>query len=334
MKAPDFWYRPPGLEARLLAPLGCAFDLAGRLRHLRARPVTLPVPLVCIGNFVAGGAGKTPIALAVAPLLEGWGLRPHFLSRGYGGRMTGPVLVAPDHHGAAEVGDEPLLLAKAAPTWVARDRIQGAAAALAAGARTLILDDGFQNPALNHRLSVVVVDGNAGFGNGCVIPAGPLRERAERGLARASALVILGRDRVGIGARLDAWTRDNGRIIPRFNAALAPEPAAAEALASQRLLAFAGIGRPAKFFDTCAELGAELIATESFPDHHPYRRDEVTALIARARKQRAVPVTTAKDWVRLPTDLRADIAVLSVTVTWHDPTGFARFLANGIGHHV
>ncbi len=177
MRAPEFW-QSDGALARLLAPLGAAYGLAGRLRRARARPAACGVPVVCIGNLVAGGAGKTPVALAVAGRLQDQGRAVQLLTRGYGGRARGPLRVEPGRQGAAEVGDEALLLAARAPTWVARDRAAGAAAAVAAGAEVLVMDDGFQNPALAKDLSLLVVDGASGFGNGRVMPAGPARRRS------------------------------------------------------------------------------------------------------------------------------------------------------------
>ena len=321
MKAPAFWYRPAGSAAFLLEPVARIWDAAGRWRRAGTVPFSPGVPVVCVGNLVAGGAGKTPVALAVGGLLAGRGLAPHFLSRGYGGRLAGPLRVDATRHRADEVGDEPLLLAAGAPTWIGRDRAAAARLAVAGGAGTLVLDDGFQNSALSYRLSLVVVDGAMGFGNRRVIPAGPLRERVEAGLARASALVILGEDRTGVGAG----------PLPVFRARLAPDPVAAEELRGQRLLAFAGIGRPAKFFETLEQLGADLADRVAFADHHAYGAGDLDRLVARAGRLGARLVTTAKDHVRLPRAARAGVAVLPVTVAWEDGDGFARLLAAAVG---
>ncbi len=326
LKAPDFWSQPPGLAAWALAPLGWLYDGAGRLRRWRTMPLDPGPPVICVGNLVAGGAGKTPVALAVAGWLRERAVAVHLLSRGYGGCLTGPVRVALGDHEAVQVGDEPLLLAAAGPTWVARDRAAGAMAARAAGAKALVLDDGFQNPALRYRLALLVVDGTAGFGNGRVIPAGPLREPVWRGLRRASALVILGQDRAGIAAEVAGWTASTGLSLPMLQAALVPDPAVVERLRGRRLLAFAGIGRPDKFFETCRALGGVLVETLAFPDHHPYRSDEIAALLDRARAHGAEPVTTAKDAARLPAALRAQIQVVPVTVAWQEPDRFAALL--------
>ncbi|HYE51438.1 MAG TPA: tetraacyldisaccharide 4'-kinase [Azospirillaceae bacterium] len=303
MRAPGFWYAPPGPAAAALAPLGVLYAAGGRLRRRLARPWRAPVPVVCLGNLVAGGAGKTPAALAVMERLAARGLAAHFLSRGHGGSLRGPVRVDPARHTAAEVGDEPLLLAGTAPAWVSRDRAAGARAAAAAGAAAIVMDDGFQNPGLAKDLSLLVVDGGAGFGNGRVIPAGPLREPLADGLARAQAVLLVGDDRAGAGAALA------GRL-PLLRARLVPDAAAVTALAGRPCLAFAGIGRPAKFFDTCREAGLELAGAVPFPDHHPYRESEVAALLERARRLGATAVTTEKDAVRLPGPLRGEVAVL------------------------
>ncbi len=322
MRAPEFW-QSDGALTRLLAPLGVAYGLAGRLHRARARPVACGVPVVCIGNLVAGGAGKTPVALAVAGRLQDQGRAVQLLTRGYGGRARGPLRVDPGRQGPAEVGDEALLLAARAPTWVARDRAAGAAAAVAAGAEVLVMDDGFQNPALAKNLSLLVVDGASGFGNGRVMPAGPLREGLAGGLARAQGLVLLGPDRCALAAALGG----RGGRLPLLEADLEPDPAARARLAGQRVLAFAGIGRPAKFFDSLRGLGAELVETRDYPDHHPYGRAEIEALLARAARLEARAVTTEKDRVRLPAALAARVEVLPVQVAWRDPAALDGLLA-------
>ncbi len=320
MKTPAFWYRPPGLASTLLAPLGALYGLAGRRRIAGTVPRRIGVPVACVGNLVAGGAGKTPVGLALIAALQARGIAVHALTRGHGGREAGPLAVDPGRHGAADVGDEALLLAGAAPCWVARDRLAGAERAVAAGAKAIVMDDGFQNPALHKDLALIVADGAVGFGNGRLVPAGPLRERVADGLARADALVILGEDRHGL-AKLAG-----GR--PVLAARLEPDPAAAARLAGRDVLAFAGIGRPEKFFATLEALGARLVGRVPFADHHPYRAAEVAALIDRAAELGALPVTTAKDAVRLPQDLRAKVAVLPVTVRWADERALAALLTH------
>lgn len=314
MRAPSFWTRPGPIPS-LLRPLGHLWAAAGAWRHARTQPWRAPVPVICVGNLVLGGAGKTPVVISLARLLRKEGFRPHIVSRGYGGRLGGPVAVDPGRHGAAEVGDEPLLLVKAAPTWVARDRRAGILAAVAGGADSVLLDDGFQNPAVAKDLSLVVIDRAYGFGNGEVFPAGPLRERPETGLARAGAVILLG---------------EYGEVAlpppcpPLLRARLVVTDA--PPLAGRRVLAFAGIGRPAKFYATLAEQGAVLAGRRDFPDHHPYRRAEIERIVGAAERSGALPVTTEKDWVRLPAALRDRIARISIAVEWMDEAAVKQLL--------
>ncbi|CAK0759022.1 Tetraacyldisaccharide 4'-kinase [Azospirillaceae bacterium] len=314
MKAPTFWLRsPPTLKARALAPIGAVYSAVGWWRHKITQPWTAEIPVICVGNLVAGGAGKTPVAMALAELLLGrneTGQTPvHFITRGYGGRLKGPTQVDPDQHSAVDVGDEALLLAERAPTWVAHRRQDGAKAAECAGAKLIILDDGFQNPGLAKTASLIVADGGTGFGNGCVIPSGPLREPITRGLKRADAVIVVGEDRAGVVKTVA------GRL-PIFKARIAPEPALKERLEGERVLAFAGIGHPEKFFATCAATGARLIDCVSFPDHYPYLPEEIVTLANRARQAGAILVTTAKDAVRIRPDLRPMVLTLSVRLLW------------------
>jgi tetraacyldisaccharide 4'-kinase len=317
MRAPEFWAHDT-LPGRLLRPLGEAYGLAGRLRRRLARPTRVAVPVVCIGNLVAGGAGKTPVAMAVAAELIARGQRPHLLCRGYRGRLPGPVRVDLARHDAAAVGDEALLLAAVAPTWCGCDRVAAARAAMAAGADLLIMDDGLQNPWLHQDLALLVVDGGFGFGNRRLLPGGPLREPLRAGFARASAIVQLGEDEVGLEALLPAR-------LPRLRARLRPGPDAPD-LRGRRVVAFAGIGRPEKFFRSLADAGALLLARHAFADHHRYRRREVQALLAEAAARDAVCVTTAKDRVRLPAELQGSITIMPVTVSWREPEALAQLL--------
>lgn len=321
MKTPGFWYRPQATPAaRLLAPASALYDIASRLRRAMARPWAAPVPVICVGNLVAGGAGKTPVALAIGRRLIEAGIPLHYLSRGHGGSLAGPVRVDPTRHSAAEVGDEPLLLARAAPAWVSRDRPAGARAAIAAGAPLIVMDDGFQNPSLGKDLSVIVVDGAAGFGNGLVLPAGPLRETPGAGLKRANAMVVMGPDRAGIAA----LAARHG--LPILGARLVPSPADTARLRGRRVLAFAGIGRPGKFFATLQELGADIIGRIPFPDHHPYTPDEVMRIVETAQERDALPVTTEKDMVRLPPEARPMVHALRVDLAWDDPAALDALL--------
>lgn len=313
MRAPAFWYSG-GVASVLLAPLGGVWAAGAALREATGTPQRASVPVVCVGNLTVGGTGKTPVSLSIAHRLPG----AHFLSRGYGGRAKGPLRVDLRHHDHALVGDEPLLLARIAPCWVARDRIAGARAAAAHGAGCLVMDDGFQDPSLAKDVSLVVVDGHVGFGSGRCVPAGPLREPVARGLARAQAVVILGEDRTGLARRVGDLPVLRGRIEPE---------AESLALAGMTVVAFAGIGRPEKFFHTLATLGAEVMETDTFPDHYSYQGPEVQRLIELADTHAAALVTTSKDYVRLPAHLRDKVAVLRVAVTWEDERALLRVLA-------
>ena len=309
MRAPEFW-RADGMRARGLAPLGMAYALAARINFARGAPWRADIPVICVGNLVMGGAGKTPVALEIGAELNRLGYAPHFLSRGHGGSNPGPVRVEPRTHTAMEVGDEPLLLSEIAPTWVSRDRAAGAKAARAGGAEAIIMDDGFQNPSLVKDLTLLVFDGGYGLGNGRVFPSGPLREPLQSGLERADAAVVVGEDLVGIELAL-------GGRLPVFRARYVPAPGA-ERLAGRNVVAFAGIGRPEKFFETLAEMGCRLHATRSFADHHKFRDHEIMELVDLASQHGATPVTTAKDAARLTPEMRSLVDVLDVSLDWED----------------
>jgi tetraacyldisaccharide 4'-kinase len=216
------------------------------------------------------------------------------------------------------VGDEPLLLAAAAPCWIARHRAAGVRAAAAAGAALALLDDGFQNPTIAKTWSLLAIDGEDGFGNGRVLPAGPLRELPQRGLARADAVLLIGEDRAGIAALLPPGKPLlRGDLVPQLPAALT----------GRRVLAFAGIGRPAKFFAALERLPVALVDRTGFPDHHPYSAEEIERLIERAARLEAIAVTTAKDLVRVPRSLRPRVTAIEVELRWRDPAAIRRLLA-------
>ncbi len=315
--APDFWQAGTASSwPALLAPLGGITAWLTRSRV--ARPGWhAPVPVLCCGNVTAGGAGKTTLALDLGERLRARGIKVHFLTRGHGGRVRGVLQVDPTRHDSALVGDEPLLLAAVAPTFVAADRAAGARAAIAAGAEALLLDDGLQNPSLKKDFSLLVIDGRSGFGNGRLIPAGPLREPVAAGAARCRAAVLIGADATGALADLPAG-------LPVLYADLVPE--GGEQVAGRRVLAFAGIADPSKFFDTLASSGAALSGIKKFPDHHFYGEPALRALLAEAERLDAIPVTTPKDAVRLPPWARARITVVGVRLTWRDSVALDRLL--------
>lgn len=319
MRAPDFWARRDGsLRATLLRPLGWAYDMAVRTRYAAATPWKAPIPVLCVGNLVTGGAGKTPVVLSLGARLAEAGNSVHFLTRGYGGSAPQPLRVDADRHSVKEVGDEALLLARTAPTWVSADRAAGARSAVAAGAGVIVMDDGFQNPGLFKDVSLLVVDGGYGFGNGLVIPAGPLRESLASGLARADALVLLGDDKTGVPEQV-------GADIPLLHARVRLGPEAAD-LNGRDVIAFAGIGMPDKFFDTLRAAGCRIIAGHPFPDHYPYEAEDIRRLKARARETGSLLVTTAKDAVRLSAEMRDGIEVLTITIEWNDQAALASVL--------
>lgn len=315
MRAPGFWGNPPGLWARLLAPLAAIWAWATR-RRLGQPGRRVGVPVICVGNLTAGGAGKTPTAIALALRLQGRGVRVAIVSRGHGGRLAGPVRVDPARHDADAVGDEPLLLAAFAPVWIGRDRAAAAEAAAADGAQAIVMDDGFQHPGLVKDLSIVVVDAGFGFGNGRVIPAGPLREPLDGGLARADLLLAIGEGEERLRF-FRAWPQT--AALPVAQAALRPLATGMD-WAGLRALAFAGIGRPEKFFATLRALGAEIVAAHGFGDHEPYAERVLVRLKAEARAAGAQLVTTEKDAARLPLAFRREVLVLPVRLELDDWT--------------
>jgi tetraacyldisaccharide 4'-kinase len=309
MKAPAFWQSPDALPGRLLAPFGWLYAEATAWRLAHGKPWRAPVPVICVGNLTAGGAGKTPIVRDLALRLAALGERPAILSRGYGGREHGPLKVDPGRHDASQVGDEPLLLARGAPCWIARDRAEGARAMVADGAGIILMDDGLQNPDLIQDLRLIVVDGETGFGNGRAIPAGPLREQIDAGIKRADAMIVVGED------RRDLVRRYSGRIrILRSSTHIQPSALAGRT----RLVAFAGIGRPEKFRSSLIAAGADLAAFRAFADHHPYSGAELDSLADQAKALGAELVTTEKDWVRLSAGWRTHIRAIPLSVAWDD----------------
>lgn len=321
MRPPEFWNADAGgrdaapLIRTLLTPVSWvyAWAAANRLRTTVARHA--PVPVICVGNLTVGGAGKTPVARAIRARL---GAGAHTLSRGYGGRISGPLRVTGDMH-ASEVGDEPLLHASDGPAWIARDRLAGALAAANAGAHAIIMDDGFQNPALVKDLSLLVVDPAFGIGNGQVFPAGPLRERLANGLARADAAILL----YNMGAEAEELDWLDGFDKPILRASIAPM----QDMPRGKFVAFAGLARPEKFFDTLAALGVELEDAAPYPDHHPYSEDDLTFLMTLADERGAKLITTEKDAARLNPVWRARVEVLPVTARFQDEAALDALLA-------
>jgi tetraacyldisaccharide 4'-kinase len=317
VREPRFWQHD-GLLARVLQPAATLYTVLARSRCASLSRERLPVPVVCVGAATVGGSGKTPVARAVAHLLREAGAAPHVVLRGYGGSLPGPLRVDPTVHGSARVGDEALLHAADGPTWVARRRIEGARAAIAAGAGSIVLDDGLQHPGLTWSLALLVVDGGQGVGNGRVLPAGPLREPWPDVLARADAAVCIGDDEAGIQALAASKPLIEARIESTGEAL---------DLAGRRVLAFAGIARPDRFRRSLERLGAEVARFVPFADHHRYRERELFRLWAVASRERLTLVTTAKDAVRLPPDWHRRIRVLQVRLVWQDAAAIRQLLA-------
>jgi tetraacyldisaccharide 4'-kinase len=330
MREPSFWWRRPGLVSALLSPAGTIYGRVAKSRM--ARPGTRAnVPVICVGNFTLGGSGKTPAAIAIAGILGAAGRRPVLLSRGYGGTLEGPVTVDPQRRGAAEVGDEALLLAEAAVTVVAHDRVAGANAAEAAGGDVIVMDDGLQNPSLIKDLTIAVVDGRRGVGNGKVFPAGPLRAPLAAQFERIDAVLMIGGSAGAAG--LDREVR--ARRLPVFHGALEPEPAAIDAVSGRPVLAFAGIGDPDKFFATAAAAGVEIARRVPFPDHHPYTATEAGDLIMQAEREGLRLLTTTKDRARMAGDpalaaLAARVHVLPVRLRVKEEAAWRDFVLRAL----
>jgi tetraacyldisaccharide 4'-kinase len=299
MRDPAFWWRKAGLVSGLLTPLGAAYGSVAAKRMASAG-TRAGVPVICVGNFTLGGAGKTPTVIALAAMLREAGERAFCLSRGYGGSVIGPKLV--DAHGdsAAQVGDEALLLARAAPTIVSRDRVAGVQVAEAQGASVVIMDDGLQNASLVKDFTLAVVDGRRGIGNGCVFPAGPLRAPLEPQLARTDALLVMG-DGTSAG---DAVKRAATRGLPVFHGNLVPDVTAIAdlKLKARKVFAFAGIGDPEKFFATVEAAGLTVAQRRALPDHHRFTVEEAAELIMEAENDGLALLTTEKDRARMSGD--------------------------------
>jgi tetraacyldisaccharide 4'-kinase len=305
MREPAFWWQPHAQSGRLLAPFAGIYG-AVAARRLQSPGQKVGVPVICLGNLTVGGGGKTPAALAVVRLLLGERKRPFCLTRGYGGRLPGPVRVDPAIHRAADVGDEPLLLAELAPTIVARERVAGARAARSGGANVIVMDDGFQNPALAKDLAILVVDARRGIGNGRIVPAGPLRAPLEIQVAHAQAVLVVGTASAAAESTLE-MARRHGVAI--FHGRLEPDRATLDAIGQGRVLAFAGIADPEKFYLTLREAGVAVAERASFPDHHRYTAADARALIARADAANLLLLTTEKDYARMAGD--APLAALA-----------------------
>ena len=294
MHEPAFWYRPPSLISLMLSPLAAVYGAIAGSR-LQRKGFGAGIPVICVGNYHLGGAGKTPTVRALVKVLRDLGETPVVLSRGYGGRLRGPVQVDPDRHLASDVGDEPLMLAQSVPVVVSRERIDGLALAKSQGATVIVMDDGFQNPAIAKDLSLVVIDAHRGLGNAKVFPAGPLRAPLPPQIDRTDALIVIGEG----GAADAVAARVTAQDKPVWMAQLKAETAVVASLRGRRALAFAGIGDPDRFFRTLRDCGVEVVRRHAFEDHHPFTQGEIESLVAEARREGLAVVTTEKDLARL-----------------------------------
>ncbi|MBS0530528.1 MAG: tetraacyldisaccharide 4'-kinase [Proteobacteria bacterium] len=331
MREPAFWNRPSSLLSRLLIPFGALYGAVAAQRM--ARPGTRAgVPVLCVGNYHVGGAGKTPTVLALAGILRAMGETPVVLSRGYGGRLSGPVRVDPALHTATDVGDEPLMMAREVPVIVSRQRAAGIAPARATGASLILMDDGFQNPAIAKDVSLIVIDGDRGVGNGRVLPAGPLRAPLPPQLARTDALVIIGN---GIAAdSIAARVREQAGLVLR--AQLRPNEASVAALRGRRVLAFAGIGDPARFFRSLRASSIDVVAERPFADHQPFSQSDIAELRTAAKRDNLTLVTTEKDLARLRNietlaAFAQAVIPFAVTLAFDDEPTLRSFLTDRIG---
>lgn len=327
MREPAFWHRPPSWTSLLLMPLATLYGVVAAWRLTR-KGFDAGVPVICVGNYHVGGAGKSPTVLALTTLLRDLGETPVVLSRGYGGRLRGPILVDPERHVAGDVGDEPLMLAQTVPVVVARDRINGVALARSQGASVILMDDGFQNPAIAKDASLIVIDGDRGLGNGYVFPAGPLRAPLPPQLARTDALIVVGN---GTAAQaVAAVVVALGK--PVISAHLKANDVSVASLRGKRVLAFAGIGDPIRFFRTLRASGIDVVRERSFADHHPFSQTEIETLVNEAKRDALRLVTTEKDLARLRNAeglpcWAKDIMPFAVTLDFDDAEGIRKFVS-------
>lgn len=328
MREPAFWHAPSSWKSHLLRPLGALYGAIAAHR-LHREGFDAGIPVLCVGNYHVGGAGKTPTVLALAKMLRELEETPVVLSRGYGGRLHGPVMVDPARHSAADVGDEPLMLSAYLPVAVSRDRISGVALARSQRASVILMDDGFQNPSIAKDASLIVIDSDRGVGNGLVFPAGPLRAPLKPQLARTDALIVVGAGAAS-AAVSDAAAAHEALVL---SAHLQPDAASLATLHRRRVFAFAGIGDPQRFFRTLRGAGIEVARERSFADHHRFSDGEIESLVAEAKTDGLTVVTTEKDFARLrggselPARVR-DIVPFKVALEFADGASLRKFLSD------
>jgi tetraacyldisaccharide 4'-kinase len=317
MNPPKFWFETPAFFAKLLYPLSLIYQALHRLRWYLTTPVKSSIPIICIGNTGLGGAGKTPTALALGKVFDDLAISCKYLTRGYGGSEQGPLLVNSLYHKASQVGDEPLLLAKRHPTIMAKNRVKGLSLIKEKNTQVILMDDGYQNPSLEKKLHFLVIDGQRGFGNGLVFPAGPLRETLPMAFERASAIILIGEASEPVKEYLKSLT------CPVFKAKLTIIP---PSTLEGKLYAFAGIGFPEKFFSSLKTKGFDVIETASFVDHHVYDDVECQALQRKSRSLGATLVTTEKDYVRLNASQKRFVTPIPLVLEWENEEAIKAFL--------
>lgn len=324
MKTPKFWYREKSWQAKLLSPIGKIYGWSVARRFKKERPYQAKIPVICVGNLSIGGTGKTPICLALGKMLKEMDAHFFFLNHGYKSKKKG-ILVRKGSLSALDIGDEASLLATEAPTVVDPRRARGAQLAERKGAKLLIMDDGFQNPSLIKTFSFIVVDGQVGFGNQALIPAGPLRESLERGLARADAVIIAGPDRAGVKKQIHKISSD----MPVYGGHFQPDSKVIQKLRGKKVMAFAGIGRPDKFFDMLTDMGVFVDKKAVFPDHYDYTRFDIENLLSEAG---SLPlVTTTKDAVKVPKDIQNRLIVVPGQFVFDNPETIQNVLKGIMG---
>ncbi len=321
IKTPKFWYHGDTLLSKILTPLSYVYLTLSILNRFLTKTRSLDSFVICVGNAVAGGAGKTPATLYLAKLLKKLDCNPHVVIRGYGGQEQGPHLVS-NNDPFSQVGDEALLLEKQASTWVSKKRYKGARAAVEAGASAILLDDGLQNASLKKNLSFLVVDGPRGFGNERLLPAGPLRESQKSALSKVDAVILIGEDRHNLTPRF--------QNLPVFHGSLRTVGSVWENLKKKKIIAFAGIAHPSKFFETLRQQGCALIGQRPFGDHHPYQGSDLRPLIQRAAEEKATLVTTEKDFIRVPTKYQSHITPMPVELVIEEEKALLKFLKQSL----
>jgi tetraacyldisaccharide 4'-kinase len=327
MREPAFWYRPASWKSHLLKPLAALYGAVAAHR-LKRKGLAAGIPVLCVGNYHGGGAGKTPTVLALAGMLRELGETPVVLSRGYRGKLRGPVRVDASRHSATDVGDEPLMLSQSVPVVVSRDRANGVALAKSLAATVILMDDGFQNPAVAKDASLIVIDSIRGIGNAQVMPAGPLRAPLSAQIERTDVLIVIGEGNAADGVA----TIIAGQGKPVLRARFKADESSLSALRGKRTLAFAGIGDPARFFATLREAGVDVASTRSFLDHHPLTPDETASLVAEAERSGLTLVTTEKDLARLRSpeglpDWARAIVPFKVTLAFDDAAALRQFVS-------